>query len=221
MTRINITETGDYGDTRVIGWFNEDKAVEFKEDTDWDDISVNTRSQWDHQSLYRTAQGRWVLCCYSNRQGFEPTYEFVGDDKAREWLILNMEDQAVADHFGEVEEERGPGRPAIGDAINVRLGDQLEPVDTWAAEQGVSRAEAIRSLITRQLAAEQPFAISGRDIATGRRETLPGRWASLGAAVEQLRKWDADDDDQVSRGLPSALLQIEEDGRTVDPEVYS
>jgi len=48
----------------------------------------------------------------------------------------------------DVTEQRGPGRPEIGPAINVRLGaDRLESVDTWAREHAVSRAEAIRHLI--------------------------------------------------------------------------
>lgn len=48
----------------------------------------------------------------------------------------------------DVTEQRGPGRPEVGKAINVRLGDdRLEDVDTWAREHVVSRAEAIRQLI--------------------------------------------------------------------------
>lgn len=44
--------------------------------------------------------------------------------------------------------QRGPGRPEVGKAINVRLGDdRLQDVDAWARENAVSRAEAIRHLI--------------------------------------------------------------------------
>lgn len=40
------------------------------------------------------------------------------------------------------------GRPEIGTPINVRLGDDLlAEVDEYAAELGVSRAEAIRQLV--------------------------------------------------------------------------
>ena len=40
------------------------------------------------------------------------------------------------------------GRPEIGQPINIRLGDDLlAEVDEYAAELGVSRAEAIRQLV--------------------------------------------------------------------------
>lgn len=48
---------------------------------------------------------------------------------------------------------RGRGRPAIGGAVLVRLGDLLPQVDAWAAEHGVKRAEAIRQLISIGLCA--------------------------------------------------------------------
>ena len=51
-------------------------------------------------------------------------------------------------------QQTGPGRPAIGEPIKVRLGEDLQVlVDQWAAERGVARAEAIRQLITAGLAA--------------------------------------------------------------------
>lgn len=47
-----------------------------------------------------------------------------------------------------------PGRPAIGDPIKIRLGDDLQAaVDQWADSHGVARAAAIRQLITAGLAA--------------------------------------------------------------------
>lgn len=42
--------------------------------------------------------------------------------------------------------QRGPGRPAIGGAVHVRLGDTVERVDRFAAEHRISRAEAVRRL---------------------------------------------------------------------------
>ncbi len=158
MERINITESDSFGETRLAGWFDYDKAERFAEDTDWDGsnrISVNTGSQWSHEGLLRTRQGRWVHTTYSNYQGTLPTYAYVSGDQAREWLIRNKQDEAVTRFFGEMEEERGPGRPAIGDAINVRLGDLLGRVDAFAAESGVSRAEAIRELVAAGLIKHQ------------------------------------------------------------------
>lgn len=44
------------------------------------------------------------------------------------------------------------GRPEIGPAINIRLGYALmREVDTYAEEQGLKRAEAIRDLVRRGL----------------------------------------------------------------------
>ena len=51
-------------------------------------------------------------------------------------------------------QQTGPGRPAIGGEIKVRLGDDLQTlVDQWAAERGIARAEAIRQLVTTGLKA--------------------------------------------------------------------
>ena len=151
MERINITETDDDYGVRVVGWFDYDKAERFTEDTEWNGsnhISVNTGSQWNHQMLLRTKQGRWVLMVCSDYQGTLPSFEFAGEQAAREWLILNKQDTAAERFFGEVEEERGPGRPAIGEAINIRLGDELlTAVDARAAAAGKTRAETIRALV--------------------------------------------------------------------------
>lgn len=45
------------------------------------------------------------------------------------------------------------GRPEVGAPINVRLGDELlASVDAYAAEESLSRAEAVRNLIKQALA---------------------------------------------------------------------
>ena len=147
MARVNVfDECGE-----LEGWFDEAKAEEFKEATRWDGsnhISIATGSQWDHQALYRTAGGRWVLHSWSQWQGRPETYRFVSDDKAREWLLKNEHDEAVEKYFGEIEEERGPGRPEIGPVIQVRLPeDLLTKVDAAAEKAGLSRAETIRQLL--------------------------------------------------------------------------
>lgn len=161
MTRINVTETThdpyDAEETivRVAGWFDVDKATAYQEDTEWNGnnhISKATGSQWDHQILYRTAKGRWVLHCWSSdTRSSTPSYEFVTDDDAREWLIAQREDEAVAKYFGELEEERGPGRPEVGGAVHVRLGELLPRIDAEAERLGVNRAEAIRRLLAKVL----------------------------------------------------------------------
>lgn len=151
MARVNVTN--EHGE--LIGWFDDEKAEKFKEDRDWNGsnwISVATGSQWHHEALYRTAGGRWVLNSWSQFQGVPEQYEFISDARAREWLLKNGHDEAVERYFGEIEDERGPGRPEIGPAIQVRLPeDLLARVDAYAGEQRISRAEAVRRLLESAL----------------------------------------------------------------------
>lgn len=161
MNRITVHQTGEYGESARAGWFDAERATRYAEDTEFDGsnhISVNTGSQWHHEELFRTAGGRWVLGSYSNYQGTLPSYHFVGDDAAREWLIYNDEDDAAEEHFGQIEDESGPdvgGRPEIGPAINVRLDPkQLERVDALSDELDTSRAALIR-LATERLTSHQ------------------------------------------------------------------
>ena len=151
MARVNVfDECGE-----LEGWFDEAKAEEFKEATRWDGsnhISIATGSQWDHQALYRTAGGRWVLHRWSQWQGRPETYQFVTEKEAETWLLANSEDEAVERFFGEIEEERGPGRPEIGPAIGVRLTEEmLGQLDAAAKVAEVSRAEIIRRLLEKAL----------------------------------------------------------------------
>ncbi len=159
--RINITETDEVtGRIKVVGWFDDSAAEMFSEQKAWNGsnrISVHTGSQWNHEALYHTAGGRWVLHEWSNYVGARDSYRFVTDEQAHEWLLLNDEDDAVARLFGEVEPERGPGRPEIGPAILVRIPPELlrniASVVRVNAEVlggewiGMSRAEAIRRLL--------------------------------------------------------------------------
>ncbi|KAB2350378.1 hypothetical protein F8566_09140 [Actinomadura rudentiformis] len=48
--------------------------------------------------------------------------------------------------------EKGPGRPEIGGRVQVRLGELLPQVDQYADRHGLSRAEAVRMLISAGLA---------------------------------------------------------------------
>lgn len=163
MTRINVYNYAkdEYDETTLAGWFNEESATQFKEATSWDgnnNVSVNPIGQFEHQSLYRTKAGRWVLCTWSQYQGVEPRYEFVTDDTAKDWLIRNEEDDAVAQHFGELEEESGPnlgGRPSIGPKVDVRLPREvLERVDAFKGDR--AQADALRQLIEAGLDALFP-----------------------------------------------------------------
>jgi hypothetical protein len=73
-------------------WFDPSKAIEFSEDTNWNGnnhISVNTGSQWDHETLYYTKSGVWVLHHSSQWQGSTPSYEVIDENQAAGWLVLN------------------------------------------------------------------------------------------------------------------------------------
>jgi hypothetical protein len=73
-------------------WFESDSAILFKENTRWDGrnhISVPTGSQWEHEWLYFTKSGRWVLRRYSQWQGSSESYEFISQDNAAKWLLEN------------------------------------------------------------------------------------------------------------------------------------
>jgi hypothetical protein len=163
MARINIYEQIDY-DTEymrrdetpaLLGHFDPDKAERFEQGSRWDGsntVGVITHSQWTDEYLYRTRGGRWVLNRDAHRDHNGPdTYTFVTDEQAHDWLLRSeCNDEAVKRFFGPVpeEEDRRPGRPPIGDPINVRLGDGLlSHVDEFAKRMGVSRADAIRDLV--------------------------------------------------------------------------
>jgi hypothetical protein len=150
MQRVSVTETTGDGKVRLTGWFDYDKAEAFAEATYWDGsrhASVNT-SHWaeGNQTLLRTSQGRWILAW--KRAGQQDTFCYLSDETAQEWLIRNHRDDDVERFFGRLEDERGPGRPEIGEAINVRLGDRrLADVDAFARKRGLTRAAALRDLV--------------------------------------------------------------------------
>lgn len=156
MGRINV-----YADAELAGWFDPDSAERFDQDTEWDghnSIGVITKSQWVDEYLYRTKGGRWVLNEDAHRYMNGPdTYRFITDDEAKDWLLRSVcNDEAVERFFDKIEEERGPGRPKIGNEVLVRLGDLLGPVDDYAARTALNRAEAIRDLINLGLDAHDP-----------------------------------------------------------------
>lgn len=167
MNRINIirrpSEEEQYSNPdaqpELVGWFDADRAEAFQEQRRWDGqnmVSVNA-GRWQHQILYRTAGGRWVLHEWSQWNGVEPIWEFVTDEQAREWLLRNDEDWAVERHFGPVEDERGPGRPEIGPAFSVRFpAGLLAELDAVAKRRGTSRADILRQAAESLVRTPQP-----------------------------------------------------------------
>jgi hypothetical protein len=154
MQRINVYRYPEDEPRTLDGWFDLDRVTEtVEESTRWDGnnaVSVHV-DRFEHQVLYRTAQGRWVLHHWSQWQGHEATYTYVDDERARQWLIRNESDDVIERYFGALEEERGPGRPAIGPVIGVRLGNLLDRVDERARLADAQRPEMIRRLLEQAL----------------------------------------------------------------------
>lgn len=85
MSRIVLTD----GSGR---WFDSKKAKFWKEGTRWNGnnrVSLTTGSQWDHEALYRTAGGVYVLNHWSQYQGSRETYEEISAEEAACWLSRN------------------------------------------------------------------------------------------------------------------------------------
>lgn len=105
-SRINVVEDGE-----LVGWFDPDTALRFEEHTWFDGhnhVGSITGSQYDHQVLYRTEGKRWVRYCWSQWQGSPESYDYLTDAAAREWLLRNHQDEAVAQFFGPIDAESGP-----------------------------------------------------------------------------------------------------------------
>ena len=83
MKRIAITEEPGL-------WFDKDKSICFDDSTYWNGnnhISRATGSPWERQRLYYTANGKWVINCWSHSQGSDETYEQVDEGLAVDWLV--------------------------------------------------------------------------------------------------------------------------------------
>jgi len=89
-------------------WFSPAKAERFDEGDWWDGsnhVSSATGSQWDHEELYRTAAGRWILHWWSQWQGSQDRWEEVSDEFAAGWLVKCEHEphQACAEAYAELE----------------------------------------------------------------------------------------------------------------------
>jgi hypothetical protein len=153
-TRINVRD----GNNKLLGWFVLESATEYRERIELfygdQGVSINTGDTDSGQTLYRTKRGQWVLNHWG--EGTPDRHEFIDEDAAKQWLILNDEDAAVQEHFGPLEEESGPnlgGRPEIGPRVPPFAVPKplLDRVDTYAEDEGISRAEAMRRLLGKAL----------------------------------------------------------------------
>jgi len=101
MSRIALTD----GSGR---WFDESRSTAFEEAKLFDGnnrCSVNTKSQWSAQTLYRTAGGRWILEEASRRQGSADKHTALSNEEAAAWLVLNEHEphEACAQEFADLE----------------------------------------------------------------------------------------------------------------------
>jgi hypothetical protein len=146
MTRVNITDA----DRHVIGWYDLSAATTWPEGTRWDgsnNISLATGAKWEHETLVRTAGGRWAISRWSQQQGVPDSDRFITADEAREWLIrCEYSDDDIESAMGErLAEERGPGRPEVGPAFSLRFPPELlARVDAAAESAGMTRAGWLR-----------------------------------------------------------------------------
>ena len=84
-------------------WFDIDKAEVFKEETDWNGsnhISRATGSQFDHEFLYMTKSGKFILNRFSDYQGRGESYILLSKEEAAEWFASqSFSDEVIPDVF--------------------------------------------------------------------------------------------------------------------------
>ena len=99
MARIAITENSE----RTGRWFDDSKAEKFTEETWWNGnnwISKATGSQWEHEAIYVTKGGVFILNHWSNYQGSRESYKIISKEDAAEWFVKNeYSDENLPDIF--------------------------------------------------------------------------------------------------------------------------
>lgn len=91
MNRINLTD----GSGR---WFDEEKAIAYEEDSWFDGnnhVSRATGSKYEHEELYQTASGKWIIYAWSQWQGTPQSYTEIDREQARIWLSTNNHHDAL------------------------------------------------------------------------------------------------------------------------------
>lgn len=86
MKRVSLTDGT---------WFDIQRATRYQEESRFDGqnyISLSTGSQWNHECLYRTANGTWILHSWSDWQGSGESWDRVDEPRAASWLIANGHD---------------------------------------------------------------------------------------------------------------------------------
>jgi hypothetical protein len=94
-------------------YFNTSKATHWDESTTWNGsnhVSDATGSQWDHERLYRTKSGLWIIHAWSQWQGSTESWEETDDERAAAWLVTNGHDshKACASAYAALDLDNGP-----------------------------------------------------------------------------------------------------------------
>lgn len=102
------------------GWFDPSECEKYEEGTRWNGsnrISLATGSQWEHEVLYVTPGGRFILHRMSDWQGRPSYHEEIPAEEAAAWLVRNelvaVEDDGSVVTTAECEEVR----PEIAEAV--------------------------------------------------------------------------------------------------------
>ena len=83
-----------------FGWFDENTAEVYNEDTYFDGRNMISRATGDefvHEALHRTASGKNLLHHWSDWQGTRDWWKVLDDDDAAEWLAKNKYEYAEND----------------------------------------------------------------------------------------------------------------------------
>ena len=89
-------------------WFSTDASEYFKEETNHDGhnwISQATGKQTEHEGLYRTTGGRFILHEWSQWQGSSDKYSEISNEAAAKWFAINDREphEACEKEFADLE----------------------------------------------------------------------------------------------------------------------
>lgn len=96
MKRVSLTNGNGQ-------WFDSEKAECYKESSYHDGrnfISKATGSQWEHEAIFVTKGGKFILNHWSNWQGSVETYKEISKKEAAEWFgKQDFQDEDIPDVF--------------------------------------------------------------------------------------------------------------------------
>lgn len=144
MHRIALTD--EYGNATAT-WFDRDRATKYDESTRWDGnnhVSMATGSQWDHEALYLTASGRYILNRWSQWEGCADTYCEITEAEAIAWLLAQGHEDAVPQEEVDAREVGAGETPRR----TIRIADDMwQRVQERARGEGTDASELVRRLL--------------------------------------------------------------------------